>query len=612
MGMFINISKNNGKDYLRLEKSKRVKNGTGQKVSRKTIVANIGPLEKYDDGEPGYMERLRASFRAGEPLIAELGKYVTKERKRERYTVSFEEGDPRCAGAGKKYGHRLIERVMEWLGLRNVMASYKGFSKLKYDVWGFFKLLVYGRILEPASKIGTVGQNGDYYEGVLGEGYNEDNVYDTLDFVWEHKGQIIRRMNTSMMKKAGRRADMIYYDVTNFYFEVEEPDADEVGENGGVVETGLRKPGVSKENRKEPIVQMGLFMDESGVPIGIEAFPGNTLDHLTLKDALKKNIDGLEYSRFILVGDRGICMYPNLLRLKDGGHGYIVAKSLAKSTAAEREWAYGESGYAYEGKGFKRKSRVAERKVTDENGKVRTITEKVVVYWSEKFEKKQLAENKSFLEFIAKLAESPGNFRATAAQAKSVRKFLRKELVNEKTGEVLDSSDLLASLDMDKINHFTEGFGYYQIVTSELTMPDAEVIDKYHGLSRIEDQFRVLKGNLETRPMFVRTPEHINAHLLICMVALVVIRIIQNRIVSSQLPPSQQDKTVYWTSGLSAERIQRALNRWQLEALPGDFFRFLNIDDPDLILILNAFNINIPFKFFSRADLKSIKSSISV
>ena len=195
-------------------------------------------------------------------------------------------------------------------------------------------------------------QNEDYHEAVLAD-FNPDNVYDTLDFIAENKDRIIRRINTNLVKKAIRRPEIIYYDVTNFYFEIERPDDDELDEDGEVCEKGLRKMGVCKEERKLPIVQMGLFMDDRGIPIAIESFPGNTLDHLTLREALKKNIDGIDFSRFILIGDRGICAYTNLLHLIDAGNGYIVAKSILKSTATEWEWIYAEECYTYEGKGFK-------------------------------------------------------------------------------------------------------------------------------------------------------------------------------------------------------------------------------------------------------------------
>jgi len=609
--MFIDVFKNNGNDYIRLAESNRVLNDKGKKVARKTVILNIGPLDRFDDGQPCYLERLRKSFRAGEPLIPTLKPYCCKEKPREKYTFTFEEGNPECVGVPKLYSHMLLERIIEELGLRNLFSSYKGFTKIEYDVYGFAKLLIFGRLLNPASKIATVRQNEDYYEKLITD-FNSDNVYDTLGFIAEHKDKITRRINTNLVKKAKRRPEVIYYDVTNFYFEIPEPDDDMLDEDGNVLEKGLRKIGVCKEERKLPIVQMGLFMDDKGMPIALESFPGNTLDHLTMLDALKKNIDDIEFSRFIMIGDRGICTYPNLLHLLDAGNGYVVAKSLLKSKAAEREWTYSEDGYQYKGTDFKYKSRIVSKKVTDEYGISRTINEKVVVYWSEKFEKRSIAENKSFFEFIEKLIESPANFRVTATQAKSLKKFFRKEIVNDKTGEVFNSTDLKVLLDMDKVKQHRKSMGYYQIVTSELELDALEVIDKYHGLSRIEDQFRIMKGTLNTRPMFLSNPEHIEAHLLICMIALIMTRIIQNRIVDSGLVPNAEDKNLTWTAGLSAERVQSALNKWMVDKMPNDYYRFLNIDDPDLKLILDAFDIAIPYKMYQRGELRGIKSRAKI
>lgn len=148
-----------------------------------------------------------------------------------------------------------------------------------------------------------------------------------------------------------------------------------------------------------PIVQMGLFMDDDGIPIAIESFPRNTLDHLTLKPALKRNIDDLDFSRFIMIADKGICNHMNMLHLLDVGNGYIVSKSLLKSTKTEREWTYDDKGYISVSDDFKYKSRIIKRTVKDEKGNPRTIEEKVVVYWSKKFEERSIRENKKFLDF---------------------------------------------------------------------------------------------------------------------------------------------------------------------------------------------------------------------
>ena len=141
-------------------------------------------------------------------------------------------------------------------------------------------------------------------------------------------------------------------------------------------------------------------------------------------------------------------------------------------------------------------------------------------------------------------------------------------------------------------------------------MEPLEIIEKYHGLTQIEDQFRVMKSDLETRPLYVRTKEHIEAHLIICMISLIMMRIIQKRIVQSGLVEINTD--TYWSTGLNAQRIQKALNKWKVDLLPGDYYRFMDVDDPDLKLILDAFDINIPAKLYRRGELKNIKSNLKI
>lgn len=607
--MYVESFKNNGIPYLRLVRNDRVTNKRGLKTSTKTVVLNIGPLSRFDDGQPDYIDRLKKSFKAGTPLIPSLLPFCEDKTVTETYRFSFKEGSPDCFGHPKLFSHILMERILEELGLNTFFSSYKGFTKLQYDVYSFAKLLVFGRLLNPASKCATLRQNNDYFEPVLKD-FNPDNVYDTLDFIASNKDKIIRRINTNLVKKAHRSPEIIYYDVTNFYFEIGDPDEDTLDEEGNIIQKGQRKMGVCKEERKLPIVQMGLFMDDEGIPIAIETFPGNTLDHLTLRPALKKNIDGLDFSRFIMIADRGICNYQNLLHVLDAGNGYIVSKSLLKSTKKEQEWAYSDEDYTAVSDDFKYKSRIVKKNVKDENGNKRTLEERAVVYWSRKFQRRAEHENKKFLDFLYKLQEHPENFRITAVQSKALRKFFKKECVNEKTGEILDSSKIKAFVDFDKVEEYRKRLGYYQIVTSELTMDAQEVIDKYHGLTQIEDQFRVMKGDLDTRPLYVRTPEHITAHLLICMISLITLRIIQKRMKDSGIVRADPD--AYWNSGMSAARIQTALNKWKVDALPGELYRFMDVDDPDLKLILDAFGINIPAKLYRRAELKHIKTEIKV
>ena len=595
--MFIEINDNNGIKYLRLVESKRAFTNTGKPTCKKNIILTIGRLDNFDDGKPDYVKRLKESFKNGNPLISSLLPYVEKKATRETYDISFKEGDPDCIGHNKLFANALLERIMEEIGITSFIGKYKAQTNYEFDLMGFVRLLIYGRILNPASKIATVNQNNNYYSDVIKNVY-EYNVYDTLSFLYDYKDKLINWVNNRLISKFNRTTNVIYYDVTNFFFEIEEPDEGE---------DDLRKMGVSKEHRKQPIVQMGLFMDEQGVPISIETFPGNTLDHLTLKTALNKSVNNLNLDRFILVGDRGMYRGDNSYYLTNMNNGYIISKSIEKTAIQEKEWIYNQEGYTLVSKDFKYKSRVIKRKVTVGDEK-KDITEKVVVYFSKKFYDKQMHENKSFLEFIDKLQKNPENFRITKSQSSSLKKFLKKELINDKTGEILNSKDLKALIDFDKINKYKESFGYYQIVTSELDMDDRKVIDTYHGLSRIEDQFRVMKGDLETRPMYVRTKEHINSHILICLLSLIIIRIIQNKVIN-YCKPEVDNK---WSMGLSGSRIQAALNKWTVCEITNGYYRFNDIDDKDLKLILDSFGINIPLKLFKKMELHNIKTSIKV
>lgn len=606
--MFIEKFKNNGVEYLRLVSSKRITDACGRKVSRKHVELNIGPFTRFDDGKPDYYERLKESFRNGVPIIPSLIPFVSPIPNKETYTITFQRGSHDCTGHPKYFSHLLLDQIFSELGLSALFATFKHYSKITYDLQGFVRMLVFGRVLNPASKFSTILQSDHYFSPPLTE-YYPYNVYDVLDIIHENKSKIIRRMNSSINKGWGRNTEVIFYDVTNFYFEVDEPD-DDIEDADEIIQKGIRKMGVCKEQRKQPIVQMGLFLDDMGIPISIEMFSGNTLDQATLRPALKNSIDLLGYSRFILIADRGLCSYKNILHLKQAGHGYIISKSIKKSKKTERAWILNQDGYIQKDDAFKYKSRITERKEKDEDGKTHTFQEKVVVYWSKKFHDREARENKTFLEFIEKLKLSPASFRVSNSQNRCLRKFLKKDVVHTETGEILDSKKLLTMIDEKRLEEFTEQMGYYQIITSELNMEPLEVIDKYHGLTQIEDQFRVMKGDLDTRPVYVRKPEHIEAHLLICMIALTMIRIIQRRLVTVNGYKKPENR--YWTYGLSGERIQEALKKWKIDILPGDFYRFCDVDDMDLSRLLNAFGIKIPNKLFSQKDLQQIKSDIKV
>ena len=594
--MFLDIYSNNGIRHIRISESYRVEKN-GVRVARKRTIKNIGAVSKFDDGKPNFEERLRASFKAGMPLIEELKPFVKKELPKETYQITIQSGTSECVGSPKLFASSLFDKILDDIGIRTFVGSYKNYDKIDYDVLGFMKLAIYGRILNPQSKIATVNQNDSYYSPIISNDFYEYNVYDMLDFVYRHKDAIFGRIDMNMRKKFGRTTNRIFYDVTNFFFEIEDADK-ELDEDGESIITGLRQFGVSKENRRSPIVQMGLLMDEQGYPVSIETFNGNTLDHQTLVKSFENAPYGIKDSRYVFVSDKGIGRGGNLKYAIENGNGYIVSKSVRGSSKDDIQWML-EDNYTETYPGFKIKSREYVKTFVLDNGLELKSSEKQVAYWSKKYYDKEYNEKKDYYDFIKKLIESPETFKITKIEAGMFGRYIKKKLINEKTGEVINSKDLKAMLDMKKIEEEFKLLGYYSIITSETQMSNDEILDTYHNLVTIEDEFRIMKMSLNTRPIYLRKPEHITAHLVLCSISLLLLRIIQNQI-------KKQNKNL----SLSAERIKEALRIWTVEKIADEYHRFNNTNNEDLKIILDAFGIEIPLKLFTIGELKHIKQTI--
>ncbi|MBQ6142006.1 MAG: transposase, partial [Kiritimatiellae bacterium] len=241
----------------------------------------------------------------------------------------------------------------------------------------------------------------------------------------------------------------------------------------------------------------------------------------------------------------------------------------------------------------------------------RKFTEKEVVYWSEAFYRREMHEHKSFLDFVERLRANPAGFRVSASQSKSLRRFLKDEYLNKRTNEIVDGRKLVAMIDDEKLNAFNELMGYYMIATSELDTPDQEIIEKYHGLTQIEDQFREMKGTLEARPVFVNTPEHIRAHLLVCFIALTMMRLVQRRIAAAE-PKSVAGGDLEWSYGMSGERLSKALRDWQVLRQPGEYYQMLNASSEDISRVLAAVGVSNEDVLYTKGDIAKLKSSVKV
>ena len=166
-------------------------------------------------------------------------------------------------------------------------------------------------------------------------------------------------------------------------------------------------------------------------------------------------------------------------------------------------------------------------------------------------------------------------------------------------------------IDDEKLNAFNELMGYYMIATSELDTPDQEIIDKYHGLTQIEDQFREMKGTLEARPVFVNTPEHIHAHLLVCFIALTMMRLIQRRIAAAE-PKTGPGGDLKWSYGMSGGRLSAALREWQVLRHPGELYQMLNSSGEGIRRILAALGVDLRPAIYTKGGIAALKAKVKV
>ncbi len=610
--MFLEIANNNGTKYIRICESVRIVDpDTNKSLPKKKTIKNIGPVSRFDDGKPDFLTRLKSSYQAGNPIIDELKPYVNSNLPQEVYNIRLCEGTDDCIAHPRLISNLLLEKILEELDVSQLIRTYKNAYHVGFDVYGFIKLLTFGRILNPASKWSTVKQNNDYAVPILKECNQDFNVYKALDFIYDHRGAIFNRINTAMVKNFHRTTKKIYYDVTNFFFEIDEPDEDLVQQDGKI-DPAIRKNGVCKEERKLPIVQMGLLMDEQGIPISIECFPGNTLDHQTLASSFSHSVDSVrnQESRFVYVCDKGIGKGEAIVYAISHGIGYLTSRTVRGASKEDKEWMSDPEGYTVLSDNYKYKTRIIKKTATTPDGVALEYSEKVLTYWSKKYYDREIAERSSFYEFVREYLTNPTSFRLSSTQIPTVKKYLKKDVVNLKTGEILKSSDLSTILDIEKLKQDYNLMGYYTLATSEINMSDQEIIETYGNLVEIEEQFHIMKSTLDTRPIFVRTKEHIIAHLTLCTVALIMMRLIQKQINAKH--PDRVNNDLLFCNVLSADRIQAALNKWKLENVGDVYYRFCDTDDPDLALILDSFGICIPKKCFKISEVKQLKTKMEM
>jgi len=448
----------------------------------------------------------------------------------------------------QNYGYKYIEAVYDMLGVDTFINTYLSANKFRgdYRLSEIFKFLVITRILSPGSKRASCQIKDGYYG--LRTDFTLPEMYRSLDVFSDFEIELQRYLNERIKATVGRDLSHAFYDVTNYYFEIDFPDG----------EDDLRKRGVSKEHRVDPIAAMGLFIDGNGLPVSMSIFPGNTSDSLTLQPTMKEIKKSYDLGRLVVVADKGLNCSKNIDAIVNAGDGFVFSQIL-RGTKGQRyhETLFDESGWTSDVNGAYRYKLIEEvYKGKDENGKTVTRKRKVLLYWNKDEANMARRKREEKLERVCRSVKNN-----VYGIKKGVDEYTKVNIVDKDSGEVLENISSVKSIDVEKAENDARFDGYFCIVTSELDYDERKIRQVYGGLWKIEQSFRIMKSDLYARPVFVSKNEHIRAHFLTCFVALLIVRIVQFRL---------------GRNAISAERIAKALNAATCRELKGGI---IHLDD---------------------------------
>lgn len=382
-------------------------------MSRSKTIESLGYLDvlekEYDDPIAHFQKRV-------EQLKAE------KAARQAHIHFTFYDSDRLCIGDDlrKNFGYAALSQIYHELGLHTFLTNRQRHSKEQYDANTIIKMLVYSRLLFPASKKSFYDDREHFFEKT---DYSLDDVYRCLSFPDKHKENLQAWLNDRIKENYGRDTSLIYYDVTNYYFETDE-------------QTDFLRKGVSKEHRPDPIVQMELFMNNQGIPITYELFPGNTNDCLTYRPNLGRIKKQFDLGRVISVADKGMTTSDNIwYTINTPTHdGYVFSMSIRGAEKSIKDYVLEQEGYEWLGTEYKRKSRKSPRtiQVSSVSGKKieKQVDEKQVVFWSEKYAKRAKTEREAALTKARDLAKNPGNY--TRATSYGAAKYVKKQTMTKK------------------------------------------------------------------------------------------------------------------------------------------------------------------------------------
>lgn len=543
--------------YLCISESYYEKGPDGKGRSRQRTIKKLGYLDDLKKVFPdpvAYFEEVVASMNS--ELKAEKNMSVTIDL---QTVMNTNEKNL------KNVGYGILKRLYKELGIDMFWKLKLRGRSIKYDMELIFRLLVISRVMYPGSKKVTYDKRDVYFEDM--DGFSLDDVYSALDVIDSYQEDLQKWIYEHSARICERDLSTTYFDCTNYYFDIGcsdldtlDDDGNPVDKDGNIAEAKYRKRGPEKNHRPDPIVEMGLLMDKNGIPLAYDLFPGNESEKIHMRPVINRIKTEFTDSRIIFVADRGLNTSDNIYFLNGDNKGennqrdgYVYGQSVRGADAEFKRWIL-SGGYTVDklpneeddnGRDdltedrreilFKHKSRIHPRtihvNVTSADGSVKkreevTIDQKQMAYYSERYARKQKRDRDIMIDRANDLIKHPKKYdRVTSAGSAA---YVLNIAFDKDTGAIVDGKSL--KLNMAKIAEEEKYDGYYSIVTSELKMRDLEMRETYRGLARIEETFKISKADFESRPVYVRTNPHIDAHFATCFTALVLIRLLQAKL----------------------------------------------------------------------------------
>lgn len=509
--MYVSITGNKGNQDVYIKQSYRKDNGkTSSRIYKKLGKYNT-LLEQFSGNEKELMDW--AKKEAEKETLA-----YNQQKEKVSLSLSPLVRIPLDEERVFNIGYLFLQKICSELRIDNICRNIRNHHKFSYDFHAILTDLIYARILAPSSKLSSYKYCHSLLEPPK---YSLQDLYRALSILAEESDFIQEELYKNSNFIHPRNSRILYYDCTNYYFEIE-------------AEDGIKKYGKSKEHRPNPIITMGLFMDADGIPLAFDIFPGNQNEQLTLKPIEKKVIKDFNCSEFIFCSDAGLGGKSNRFLNSFGNRSYVITYSLKKMKKEERELALLPTQFKVPGS-----NKLIDLRTLDESDpKVYNtiyykeyplvtgdMDETVIITYSPKYKAYQSKIRNAQIDRAKKMIQSSDKTRKGKGSNDPAR-FIQRTAVTE-DGEIAQKN--IYQLDEAKILEESMYDGFYAVVTN-LEGDIREIINISKQRWEIEENFRIMKSEFEARPVFVRREDRIKAHFLTCFISLLVYRLLEKKL----------------------------------------------------------------------------------